>query len=44
MYDVRAVSLSLEGAFHGFNLAADPADAIQQLLLISDGVSHGYPK
>ena len=44
MHHVGAVGVALEGALDGFDLAANAADAVEQLLLVADGVSHaGLP-
>src|SRR5580658_3515897 len=40
VHDVRAVGVALERALDGLHLAANPPDAVQQLLFVAHGVSH----
>jgi hypothetical protein len=38
--DFRAIGFTLDGILDGFNLALDPADPVEQFLLIPNNVSH----
>jgi hypothetical protein len=41
MHDVGTVCLAFERTLDGFDLTADAPDAVEQLLPVANGVSHG---